>query len=230
MGKRNRGISTDGRHKHRTNSHNPNPREFTRVQIFSAEFKTGDVRHPIWCREEGKPCNRMGKTMQNEMESRAAEPRRDAKTRTALAKRPRSMLAAGAALAAVMIALGLFATEPAQARLVPSPTGFGLVDSHVPVYHLGRTYCWYESGWNGPGWYWCGYAWHRNFGWAGHGGHGWFPRPPHHGHWSKPGKPGKPGSGNPGPGNPAPGNPGPGNGGPGKPGGQPPGGPKNPRP
>jgi len=20
----------------------------------------------------------------------------------------------------------------------------------------GRQYCWYDDGWNGPGWYWCG--------------------------------------------------------------------------
>ena len=30
------------------------------------------------------------------------------------------------------------------------------------------------DGWNGPGWYWCGYAWRRGYGWGGgYGYHGW---------------------------------------------------------
>src|SRR6201994_4303429 len=31
----------------------------------------------------------------------------------------------------------------------------------------GRHFCWYDSAWNGPGWYWCGYGWRRGFGWGG---------------------------------------------------------------
>jgi hypothetical protein len=38
----------------------------------------------------------------------------------------------------------------------------------------GRHYCAYDDGWRGPGYYWCGYAWHRGFGWGGGWGwHGW---------------------------------------------------------
>jgi hypothetical protein len=38
----------------------------------------------------------------------------------------------------------------------------------------GRRYCWYPSGWQGPGWYQCGFAWRRGFGWGGPAGwHGW---------------------------------------------------------
>jgi hypothetical protein len=38
----------------------------------------------------------------------------------------------------------------------------------------GRRYCWYPSGWRGPGWYQCGFAWRRGFGWGGPAGwHGW---------------------------------------------------------
>jgi hypothetical protein len=38
----------------------------------------------------------------------------------------------------------------------------------------GHRYCWYWDGWNGPGWYWCGYRWRRNFGWGGaEEWHGW---------------------------------------------------------
>jgi len=39
---------------------------------------------------------------------------------------------------------------------------------------LGRQYCWYDDGWQGPGWYWCGYVFRRGLGWGGgYGWHGW---------------------------------------------------------
>jgi hypothetical protein len=38
----------------------------------------------------------------------------------------------------------------------------------------GHNYCWYDGGWHGPGYYWCGYAYRRGFGWGGgEGWHGW---------------------------------------------------------
>jgi hypothetical protein len=38
----------------------------------------------------------------------------------------------------------------------------------------GRQYCWYPNGWRGPGYYWCGYASRRGFGWGGPAGwNGW---------------------------------------------------------
>jgi Chaperone of endosialidase len=36
---------------------------------------------------------------------------------------------------------------------------------------LGHNYCWYDDGWNGPGWYWCGYGANVGTGWGG--GYGW---------------------------------------------------------
>jgi hypothetical protein len=48
----------------------------------------------------------------------------------------------------------------------------------------GRNYCWYPGGWRGPGYYWCGYAWRRGFGWGGPvGWHGWGGRGWHGGGW-----------------------------------------------
>ncbi|MEJ0065883.1 MAG: hypothetical protein WDM85_10990 [Caulobacteraceae bacterium] len=53
----------------------------------------------------------------------------------------------------------------------------------------GRNYCWYPGGWRGPGYYWCGYAWRRGFGWGGPigwhgwGGHGWHGGGWHGGGW-----------------------------------------------
>jgi hypothetical protein len=38
----------------------------------------------------------------------------------------------------------------------------------------GQSYCWYDDGWNGAGWYQCGYAKRRGYGWGGpYGWHGW---------------------------------------------------------
>ncbi len=38
----------------------------------------------------------------------------------------------------------------------------------------GHNYCWYDSAWSGPGWYWCGYAGRRGLGFGGGAGfHGW---------------------------------------------------------
>ena len=31
----------------------------------------------------------------------------------------------------------------------------------------GYDYCWYDDGWRGPGWYWCGYAYRAGYGWGG---------------------------------------------------------------
>jgi hypothetical protein len=38
----------------------------------------------------------------------------------------------------------------------------------------GQDYCWYDDGWNGPGWYWCGQYLSPGIGWGGgYGWHGW---------------------------------------------------------
>jgi hypothetical protein len=42
-------------------------------------------------------------------------------------------------------------------------------------YRIGsREYCWYDDGWQGPGFYWCGYRLRVGYGWGGPAGwHGW---------------------------------------------------------
>jgi hypothetical protein len=75
-----------------------------------------------------------------------------------------------------------------QAQVAPSPQLIFGVDNaadmpsldRVQFFWGGRNFCWYEDAWRGPGWYWCGYAWHRGYGWGGpfgwhnwRGGHGW---------------------------------------------------------
>lgn len=38
----------------------------------------------------------------------------------------------------------------------------------------GRNYCWYNRGWHGPGYYFCGMAFRRGHGWGGpEGWHHW---------------------------------------------------------
>jgi hypothetical protein len=38
----------------------------------------------------------------------------------------------------------------------------------------GHEFCFYDDGWRGPGWYWCGYRLRSGFGWGGPTGwHGW---------------------------------------------------------
>jgi hypothetical protein len=58
---------------------------------------------------------------------------------------------------------------------------------HTQYVYRGRKHCWYRSGWNGAGWYRCGYATRRGYGWGGVAGwNGWAapgvvvvaPRPP----------------------------------------------------
>jgi hypothetical protein len=43
--------------------------------------------------------------------------------------------------------------------------------TNVQYYYGGRNWCWYDDGWQGPGFYWCGYRYRRGFGWGG--GAGW---------------------------------------------------------
>lgn len=56
-------------------------------------------------------------------------------------------------------------------------------------FYGGRNYCWYGGGWQGPGYYWCGYAWRRGLGWGGPigwrgwGGGGWHGGGWHGGGW-----------------------------------------------
>ena len=96
----------------------------------------------------------------------------------------RKLILSIAALAALIFPIDL----PASATL--GVGGFAVRDSLAessPVERAqfvwaGRNYCWYDSAWSGPGWYWCGYAWRRGFGWGGPvGWHGWR-RPVHRTH------------------------------------------------
>ena len=82
--------------------------------------------------------------------------------------------------AVALIASGMLVDRLQAAPIAPSEglrAALGSLDivekAQVLVWH-GRRYCWYDDGWQGPGFYWCGYAWRQGFGWGGGSGwHGW---------------------------------------------------------
>ena len=80
-----------------------------------------------------------------------------------------------------MLAAGLFAagTLSPAADAAPIADQTAVMHSAIDLTGIektqyvwgGRNYCWYDNGWRGPGWYWCGYAWRSGLGWGG--GFGW---------------------------------------------------------
>jgi hypothetical protein len=86
---------------------------------------------------------------------------------------------------AISLAHALSAT--ASSELGRVAVGFSLVEQTQFTYGE-HDYCWYDDGWNGPGWYWCGYGSRQGFGFGGRSG--W----QHHPH-QPPGITGKPGTG-----------------------------------
>ena len=80
-----------------------------------------------------------------------------------------------------VIALGLAAG--ASAGLTAHAAPFARIDNalqnqsmveQVQYRFAGREYCFYDDGWRGPGWYWCGYRLRTGFGWGGPmGWHSW---------------------------------------------------------
>jgi hypothetical protein len=85
-----------------------------------------------------------------------------------------SALLAGSAVAGAADAAPSFYVAPAPAiDAVYVPGGQPLLWD-AQYFWGGRNYCWYDGGWHGPGYYWCGYAGRRGFGWGGGPGwHGW---------------------------------------------------------
>lgn len=76
------------------------------------------------------------------------------------------ILAAAAAAALSTGAVAPAANAQPALQLTPVQFGFYL--------YGGRQYCYYFDGWRGPGWYWCGYAYRRGYGWGGpEGWRGW---------------------------------------------------------
>jgi hypothetical protein len=64
---------------------------------------------------------------------------------------------------------------PAEAAMGGAlPSTQVLPIEQAQFFFLGHNFCWYDDGWQGPGWYWCNYAWRSGYGWGGGDGwHGW---------------------------------------------------------
>jgi hypothetical protein len=84
-----------------------------------------------------------------------------------------------AASASVLVA-GLFFVGSAIAAPIAESnalSGYAAPERNIELAQFvfgGHNYCWYDGGWRGPGWYWCGYAWRHGLGWGGGAGfHGW---------------------------------------------------------
>jgi hypothetical protein len=84
------------------------------------------------------------------------------------------ILGAAAATSLLGASVGVGAAQAApSAQFIPGVYRSGDVVSLTQAQFLyaGRNFCWYTNGWEGPGYYWCGYAWRRGLGWGG--GAGW---------------------------------------------------------
>jgi hypothetical protein len=93
-------------------------------------------------------------------------------------------------LAIVAIALGAAVSAsaaPSSLAVVADPTGSPARLSPAVYFpadrpaleragyvYAGRRFCWYPGGWRGAGWYRCGFAQRRGYGWGGpEGWRGW---------------------------------------------------------
>jgi hypothetical protein len=84
-----------------------------------------------------------------------------------------SMAAAIIAVAASGIVLNASANATVGGGLRAAIDGLNLVE-RAEFSFGGHKHCWYEEGWHGPGWYWCGYAHRKDHGWGGpEGFQGW---------------------------------------------------------
>lgn len=73
--------------------------------------------------------------------------------------------------ASVFATGGVLAIGAAQAMVpggaIRAASENGAITEQVQYRWGGYDYCWYNDGWRGPGWYWCGYAYRPGFGWGG---------------------------------------------------------------
>jgi hypothetical protein len=83
----------------------------------------------------------------------------------------RNLAVALAAAAAVVIG-GSAGAVPMSAPAAMHTAADSLkMTENVQFFWRGHNYCWYDDGWNGPGWYWCDMYLQRGIGWGG--GYGW---------------------------------------------------------
>src|SRR5436305_2096835 len=87
----------------------------------------------------------------------------------------------GLTTVSVIAASAALLNDPVEAAAFPAFGGLKVATDTLALTETaqlyvfgGRRYCWYDDGWNGEGWYWCGYQFRRGFGYGGGLGYrGW---------------------------------------------------------
>jgi hypothetical protein len=68
----------------------------------------------------------------------------------------------------------LIVTTAALTAIVAGGALFSGSASAIDFVFGGHRHCWYDDGWHGPGFYWCGYGHRQGRGWGGPEGYrGW---------------------------------------------------------
>jgi hypothetical protein len=75
-----------------------------------------------------------------------------------------SAVVSGAALLSVPVEAAVF---PGFSGLKAATATLALTETAQLYVFGGRRYCWYDDGWSGEGWYWCGYQFRRGIGYGG---------------------------------------------------------------
>ena len=86
----------------------------------------------------------------------------------------RTMVASAAFAVAGLAANQVAAAPRADSAGMRAALGAVEIIDKAQYTYNGKSYCWYDDGWNGPGWYVCGEYTVRGVGWGGGAGwHGW---------------------------------------------------------
>lgn len=86
----------------------------------------------------------------------------------------RTMVASAAFTAGVLTTTQVAAGPLADSAGMRAALDAIAITDKAQYTYNGQSYCWYDDGWNGPGWYVCGQYTVRGVGWGGGAGwHGW---------------------------------------------------------
>jgi hypothetical protein len=83
----------------------------------------------------------------------------------------RNLVVALAATAAVVVSGNAGAASMSAPAAMRTAADSLKMTENVQFFWSGHNYCWYDDGWNGPGWYWCDMYLQSGIGWGG--GYGW---------------------------------------------------------
>ena len=86
----------------------------------------------------------------------------------------RNLVVALAATAAVAVGGNAGAASMSAPAAMRTAADSLKMTENVQFFWNDHNYCWYDDGWNGPGWYWCDMYLQYGIGWGGgYGWHGW---------------------------------------------------------